>query len=139
MFCCACLLVHRQGDGHSSCSCGTGSRGVQIVQKTVEIAAVDVPVLVSDKFQQSTSLLCYCDALTVQTVQKTAEIPPGACAVLGGVDMPMCCATTGARERAVHAAMEFHSCSALAVRTAGSGAAGGVCLLSAVGGSSSHR
>ena len=67
---------------------------------------MDVPALFSDKFQQSVSLnrrclrfssssacrtflLCYCDALTVQTVQKTAEIPQVRVQFLVGFDMPV--------------------------------------------------
>ena len=57
-----------------------------------------------------------------------------------GFDMPRRCTTTGAGERSVQAALEFHSCGALAVGTAaGAKAAGGVCLLSAGGRSSSRR
>ena len=52
------------------------------------------------------------------------------CSSWWGLTCPLLCIDW----RAGHAAVEFHSCSALAVGTAaGSGAAGGVCLLSAGG------
>ena len=64
----------------------------------------------------------------------------GTGAVLGGVRHARRCASSGAGERSVQAAVEFHSCSALAVGTAAeAGAASGVCLLSAGGRSSSRR
>ena len=76
--------------------------------------------------------MCNRDNTHSSTCAEDRRDPTGACAVLGGVRHARCCATTGAGERAVYAALEFHSCSALAVGTAArSGAAGGVCLLSA--------
>ena len=47
----AFLSVHRQSGGHSSCSCESGTHGVQTVQQTSEIFAVDVLVIMQLKFQ----------------------------------------------------------------------------------------
>ena len=87
------LPVHRQSDGHSSCSCETGTHGVQTAQQTVGIFVVDVPVIMQFEFKQSKCVRVECasdsvhrqssghsscateDVPTVRTVQKTIVIP----------------------------------------------------------------
>ena len=101
-------LLHRQRGGHPchGCfavplfrfidsvtdtpvvSCETGTHQVQTLPKTVEIFAVDVPVMMQFEFQQPkvhelnvpqipfwTFLVCYRDVPRVLTVQNTVEIP----------------------------------------------------------------
>ena len=98
--------------------------------RRVDLLVVDVPVIISDKFQQSIvyedvevpqiqfidrvvdlSVVLQRRVPTVQTVQKTGEIPQ--LQFLDKVDDARCCTTTGAGSGQSRKLWRFRSCSAL--------------------------
>ena len=131
--CRAFLPVHRQSDGHSRCSCCTGTRWSSYTGNRGNLG-VHVLVNFNEKFLQSNSsiwsclrfsssseggtfLLCNRNHTHSTTCAKNWRFL-GTGAVLGGFRHARRCATIGAGERSVQAALESHSCSALAVGTA---------------------
>ena len=72
VFCRALIPVHRQSDGHSSCSCETVPTGCKLRRK-LEIFAVDVPVNMQ-LFQQFNSFLNVKLPL-IQFIDRVLDVP----------------------------------------------------------------